>query len=384
MARSDRSDSRARIVVIGAGIIGASIAFYVSHRPVNLTVIDHAQPGAGASHHSFAWINASAGKEPSSYHDLNRRSLHMWDRFALRLHTDIGLHWGGELRWVCTAEEAAALRQEVRGQQSRGYACRLLHEREFRQLEPGIHTNTFAAGALSANDGLVDPPKVVQACLEQVQASGATVRSNTSVVGFVMGGNGTARTQIKAVRTTDGEIPCDVVVLAAGVGTTVLAAMVGIDIPQHDSPGVVVRTDPRPPLFKTISVLNTPLLEADRPGIHVRQGTDGTVMIGEGTQESLARNDSQAHADDLLARATHYLPALAGTRAIPVPVGYRPMPLDGLPILGFTQAVSNLYVALMHSGVTLAALVGEFSAIEIADGTNVDLLNSYRLERFSG
>ena len=60
------------------------------------------------------------------------------------------------------------------------------------------------------------------------------------------------------------------------------------------------------------------------------------------------------------------------------------MPLDGLPILGFTRAVPNLYIALMHSGVTLAALVGEFSAIEIADGTNVDLLNSYRLKRFSG
>jgi len=58
------------------------------------------------------------------------------------------------------------------------------------------------------------------------------------------------------------------------------------------------------------------------------------------------------------------------------------MPLDELPILGFTQAVPNLYIALMHSGVTLAPLVGEMSMIEIVDGIQVALLDCYRLERF--
>ncbi|OUC08262.1 hypothetical protein RY27_10005, partial [Litorilinea aerophila] len=62
--------------------------------------------------------------------------------------------------------------------------------------------------------------------------------------------------------------------------------------------------------------------------------------------------------------------------------GRRPIPEDGLPILGFTQAVANLYLAAMHSGVTLAALVGELAALEIATGRPVDLLAPYRLERF--
>jgi glycine/D-amino acid oxidase-like deaminating enzyme len=106
-------------------------------------------------------------------------------------------------------------------------------------------------------------------------------------------------------------------------------------------------------------------------------------MIGEGTQESLSRNDSQAHANALLARATHYLPALAGAQAVPVPVGYRPMPLDGLPVLGFAAAVPNLYIALMHSGVTLAPLVGELASMEIVDGARVEVLQSYRPERFA-
>ena len=58
-----------------------------------------------------------------------------------------------------------------------------------------------------------------------------------------------------------------------------------------------------------------------------------------------------------------------------------PMPLDGFPILGYTKTVPNLYIALMHSGVTLAPLVGEMATLEILDGTRVDWFNPYRLER---
>jgi len=125
-----------------------------------------------------------------------------------------------------------------------------------------------------------------------------------------------------------------------------------------------------------------PPIDATRPEIHLRQLSDGTLMIGEGTQESLSRDDSQAHAEALLARATHYLPALKGARAVPVPVGYRPMPRDGFPVLGFPEPVPNLYIALMHSGVTLAPLVGELAAMEIVDGTRVQSLEAYRPERF--
>ena len=172
-------------------------------------------------------------------------------------------------------------------------------------------------------------------------------------------------------------------VLASGVDTTALAAMAHVHIPQQESPGVVVRTDARARVLQQVSVVHMPPLSPERPEIHLRQLSDGTLQIGEGSQESLHCDDSQAHADELLARATAYLPALAGARAIPVPVGYRPMPADGLPVLGFTEAVPNLYIALMHSGVTLAPLIGELASLEIVDGARVNILQPYRPERFA-
>lgn len=369
------------VVVVGAGIVGASIAYHLARRHVAVTVLEHHQPGAGASSHSFAWLNAF-GKEPFPYHDLNRRSLEAWHRFAEGLQGDVGLHWGGEMRWVHTPEDAQALQQRIQQLQTWGYPNRLITAAELCQFEPGLVPGPVSAASLGPIDGHVEPLKVIAACLQQARARGTVVSPHTPVTGLRLDTTGSTVRRVQAVHTPQGEIACDAVVLAAGTATTALAALAGLSIPQAESPGVVVRTDPRPPVLQTVSVLYMPSIDATRPEIHLRQLSDGTLMIGEGTQESLSRDDSQAHADALLARATHYVPALTGARAVPVPVGYRPMPRDGFPVLGFPEPVPNLYIALMHSGVTLAPLVGELAALEIVDGARVQLLEAYRPERF--
>ena len=190
-------------------------------------------------------------------------------------------------------------------------------------------------------------------------------------------------TTVEAVVAGATSVATDVVVLAGGVDNTHLAAMAGVTIPQEESTGVVIRTNPiAQSLLSTVSVLYAPPLEPERPEIHIRQFLDGTVMIGEGSQESLARDDSQEHADELLARAAQYVPGLRGASATPVPVGYRPMPLDGFPVLGFSPKAPNVYLALTHSGVTLAPLIAQLATMEIVDGARADLLSDYRPERF--
>ena len=105
-----------------------------------------------------------------------------------------------------------------------------------------------------------------------------------------------------------------------------------------------------PSLLQNVPVVYAPPLEDGRREIHLRQCPDGRLMIGEGDQESLAEDDSQAHADDLLARAgPGTCPRWPAPTAVPVPVGWRPMPLDGYPVMGFVPEAPNLYVALTHS-----------------------------------
>ena len=61
---------------------------------------------------------------------------------------------------------------------------------------------------------------------------------------------------------------------------------------------------------------------------------------------------------------------------------YRPMPIDGLPVIGFTKEISNAYFVITHSGVTLAPLISEYAAIEITTGSSVDAFEAYRPDRF--
>lgn len=366
-----------KIVIVGAGVIGACLAYHLSLRPQNIvTVLERDIPGAGASGHSFAWVNAF-GKDPRDYHTLNRRSLDMWYRLAHELDADIGIHYGGEMRWESGTERAAQLERRIQQLQTWGYPCKLITREEMFALEPELSPGALFAASHSEADIHIETDKFIAVCLERAQESGAIVHSKTCVTDFVIR-NG----RIAAVKATDTEYKCDVVVLASGIQTTELASLAGLHIPQQLSPGIVIKTTPCTPVLKSVAVIHAPPVDDNHQHLHLRQLADSTLRIGQGTQEGINRDESQEHADALLAQAKTYLPAIADAEAIPTPVGYRPMPLDGFPILGFTAAVPNLYIALMHSGVTLAPLVGEMATMEIVDGVRIDWFSPYRLERF--
>ena len=373
------------VAVIGAGILGAAIAWRLAQRGVHVALIDKGEPGHGASSHSFAWINAGA-KEPIGYHNLNRRSLEMWPRFAAGIgdHGDpdsVGLRWGGKVSWVSDPVAAEGLVARVRQLQSWGYPTRLIDAGELKRLEPALDVGSVAAAEYSPNEGQVEPQMVVDACLRRFREMGCEIHAGTEVKGFDQHDDG----RIHGLATASGSRDVDAVVIAAGTATTSLAALAGVDVPQAESPGVVIRTNPLPHLLHHVPVVYAPPLGNGRREIHLRQCADGRLMIGEGDQESLAEDDTQAHADDLLARACRYLPALAGAQAVPVPVGWRPMPFDGYPVMGFASEAPNLYVALTHSGVTLAPALSQLAAQEICDGTLADAaLGPYRPQRFAG
>ena len=370
------SSNRLSVTVVGAGIIGAAAAYTLVKRGASVTVVDRNYPGSGATSHSFAWINATA-KHPVSYHNFNRHSLAMWDRFAKSLDVDVGLRWGGQIEWSATKAGAAELVTRASQLQAWGYPCQILDSNQMSRLEPSLSPGKVTAAIYCELDGMVEPTLAADACIRLAAKHGANVILETEVTDI------TSRSNSATVVAGNTSITSDIVLLAAGVDNTSLAAMAGIDVPQQESPGVVIRTNPiSRRILSNISVVYAPALEQGRPEIHFRQSMDGTVIIGEGNQESLARDDTQSHADDLLGRAMEYVPGLKGASAIPVPVGYRPMPVDGFPVIGYSPKAPNVYLALTHSGVTLAPIVAQVAAMEIVDGAQVEFLSTFRPNRF--
>ena len=364
------------IAVIGAGIVGSSLAFHLSTYGKNVTVFDKGLPGSGATGHSFAWINAF-GKLPRHYFDLNHRSMDLWSRFNETLGVDVGLKWGGNVTYYADRQKGQELLDQCERLQSWGYPIQTITQEELAELEPNLNIGPFFAGIHTLTEGHVIPTRVAEACMAKVQENGGDIYLDTSVESIVE----TAEEVI--LNTQREEFKFDKVVIAAGVDSTNLATSLGINLPQRVSPGIVTRTAPLPPIMETLSTIYLPPGPEDEGEIHIRQATDGSLMCGAGDQENENDDDSQEYADFLLKRASRYFRSLDGVQAERVPVGLRPMPEDGLPVLGFPNKSTRIYITLMHSGVTLAPIVGALGALEIATESSVDSLQPYRPTRFN-
>ena len=367
---------RCKVAVIGAGIVGGSVAFHLTQYGADVTVFDKGSPGAGATSHSFAWLNAF-GKLPRHYFALNQRSMELWSRFGEELGDGIGLRWGGNVTYFADKENGERLLKQCAQLQSWGYPARSITKEELSELEPNLNVGPFHSAVYTMNEGHVIAQKVAEVCMEKVKSSGGKVYLNTNVDSIMI------RKGNVVLDIGQGEIAFDKVVIAAGINSTVLAKTVGIFIPQRNSPGVIARTSKLPAIIKNLSTIYLPPANEREAEIHIRQDIEGVITIGAGNQENESKDDSQEYADLLIKRASSFFNQLTNIPAVRVPVGFRPMPKDGLPVIGFSSEASNIYITLMHSGATLAPIAGSLAALEIVTETEIDYLSPYRPSRFS-
>jgi glycine/D-amino acid oxidase-like deaminating enzyme len=350
-----------RILVIGAGIVGASIAYHLARRGTSVTVIDRGQPAGEATEKSFAWINATYGN-PEPYFRLRFQSMAEYRRLEDELDGALGVAWQGCLMWDL---EDAALEDFATRHAAWGYDVRLVEHAEIAALEPGLidppHRAAYAAG-----DGTIEPALATGALLAAAKSLGAEIRLDTDVAHLATMTGGIR------VHTSAGALEADCCVLAAGVGTTVLCAGLGVKLPMRPTPGLLVHSRPVPPLLRHV---------VEAPGVHMKQER-GRIVAGVDFGGGPAPNDREAEGLRLLGLVRGHLRGADDLAMERVTVGLRPMPEDGMPVVGFAPEAPGLYLATMHSGITLAAAVGRFAAMEILDGARVELLGPYRPERF--
>jgi glycine/D-amino acid oxidase-like deaminating enzyme len=353
---------------VGGGIVGASAAYHLARRGAQVTLCERTRPAAGATGASFAWINATFSKQPRNYFDLNALGIAGWHRLDREFSGELQIQWGGCLEWYPAGAEADALRKDVLRAQQWGYATHLADAAEFRRLLPFVVPGPMAAASFCEQEGAVDPVHVTQTIVEKARRLGARVLYPCEVTGLVRSGDG-----VRAVETSQGRIELDTLVLASGVDTTRLAAMAEVHVPLKASPGVLAHTAPVARLLDRVAL---------GPQAHMKQDPDGRVVTGSDFGGTPVTDASREMGEKLLRHATSYLSELSHAKLDKVTLGWRVMPRDEYPILGFVDRCPNLYVVATHSGVTLAPLIGQFASTEILDGARVEMLAPYRLSRF--
>jgi glycine/D-amino acid oxidase-like deaminating enzyme len=356
-----------RIVVAGGGIIGANIAYQLATRGADVTLVERARPGAGATANSFAWINAK--KRPLDYFNLSRLGIQAWRQLDREFSGTLPLVWGGSVEWRADRARAAELRAQVRDFRQWGYGVREIDAAALGALEPRLVPGPLAAAAHWEDEAHIDPVGVTEMVLKKAQINGVRVEHPVEVTGLDLGGG-----RLRAVRTTKGDLTADALVVACGTDTPRVAALAGVRVPLKDAPGVLVHVPPQPRLIDRVALT---------PVGNVKQKPDGRIVTGSDFASG-GGDTSREAGERHLKTMSAVLPALATAGVEKMTQGFRPMPADGMPIVGFAPGRSDLYLAVMHSGVTLGALVGQLAATEILDGVRVDPLAAYRLERFRG
>lgn len=290
------------VVVVGAGVHGASAAYHLAVRGVSALVIDPRGPAGGPTGRSSAICRAYYTN--AFLAEVARDGIAMIRHFPERLGREGGFRHTG-LLVLHPAEDEPAVREVVPRLNAQGIPIELLAPEEIAARWPAFDLTGVALGAFELDAGYADPVLVTQGLLERARELGAETRFGRRVVALAPDGSGWS------VELDDGgRVPCDRVLLAAGPWTRPLAAMVGADLPL---------TVERHPVaaFAWGGAGRVPA-HGDLPnGYYFRPEGDELFLVGPLHPEPTADPDdfpetlSQAEATEMAERVVHRVPALA-------------------------------------------------------------------------
>jgi glycine/D-amino acid oxidase-like deaminating enzyme len=369
-----------RVGVIGGGIVGASIARHLAQAGAKVTLFEKSGPARGATENSFAWVNAFET-------DPHYRSLRIQSLLAYRdldQPLGLGMTWGGYANWASDAAGADVVHSNAAQLADTPYPVRSLEPADLAALSPALQPGPSTTAFFSAIDGHLNPVHVTRRFLDHASQQGATVIYPCEVQTVDFRGP-----HLTGVRTSCGKFALDRLVVAAGVDTPRILAMVGFTLSLRHAPGILAHSVPLDPL--------TPII-CDAPGgLSFKQMRDGSVVGTDATAppdtpvhreiRAAAKNFPDEalrsyHGNRILAKIGSFLPAARGVALERLTLGFRPLPTDGYPVMGALPDSSDVHIAVTHSGVTLAPIVGRYTSDEVLHGSRIEMLAPYRPERF--
>lgn len=364
-----------RRAIIGGGIIGTAAAFALARdlagsraETGEIVLIDAGAAGAGAA--SFGWLNASFHLGAAHYR-LRAESLGAWRRLEEAV-PELAIDWSGALCWE---DEGAAFDARARELAALGYPFEVLEGADLALRAP---VKVLPERAFHfPGEGALELGRAAKVLARAAGAAGVRHLQGISATGLA-----TRAGRIVGVETTAGLVPAEQVLVAAGTGSPALLAPLGLSLAMPPRPGLLVRSAPVAPALDAILV---------GPFGEVRQDGAGRIHLpvavghqGDAAEEVSAPPEELARA--ALARLDEQL-ALPRLEAREIALGWRPVPADGLPVIGAwgpeAGGPEGLFVAVMHSGATLAAGVAEGLAREMAGAGEVELFAAFRPGRLA-
>ena len=369
-----------RIVIVGGGITGTAAAAELAREGHAVTLIEKHRIAAMASGWTLGGVRQS-GRNPAEL-PLARAAVAMWGDLAEILGADVEYRRGGNLRLARTPAETDVIRALVSAQQALGLELQFLSDNAaVRAVAPEISRDVLAA-SYCPTDGHANPIKATQAFARFARSRGAAIREGVAALAIAVEGD-----RVTGVDSSEGFIPADRVIVAAGINTPALLSPLGANLPLSIRITHVVQSAPLPScLSPAFGVAN-----ADCAG---RQEADGRLRFTSGagewpgdpsewTESSLAPSASDVRR--VVDRVAQVLP-IAGTAPIARTWGgLIDLTPDALPVIDAPGCPSGLVIAAGFSGHGFC--LGPVSGLLCADLALGRIprhdLSAFRLARFA-
>jgi glycine/D-amino acid oxidase-like deaminating enzyme len=360
-----------RVAVIGAGVVGACIGYYLTREGADVLLVDGGLPGELTTSRSFAWVNASTKIGHPAYFDLNFAGMREYECLVAEFADATWWNPVGHVRWDYRDEQQLA--HHVERLQARGYPAEVwTGERLQRRLEPNVVLPSPSAPvAVFPSEAWVDGPTMARALVASAVKRGATAVFENAVSNI-----GVTDGAVTSIELASGETyPVEAVVNAAGPEAPKVAALVGRALPMKREPGLAVRVEMSEGLIGRV-------LHA--PEIAMRPDEAGRgFLLARSVESALDRagHVSSELVENVTRLAARVVPEFATAAVVDARVGHRAIPVDGFPAIGKAADIDGYYEAVTHSGITLGPIVGRTLSAEILYCDIDPLVSTFRASR---
>jgi len=337
----DLLPERADVVVIGGGIVGASILFRLAQAGVgDVVLLERGDVACGSSGKPIGGVRGQFSDALNVR--LAARSLAVYDRFQHELGADIGLDKVGYLFLLRTPQDVARFEVSAAIQNEHGIPTRLLTPAEAAGLCPPIDQDAFVAAAFSPSDGHARPTVAVTAYVHAARARGAHAVVSCAVSDIEVRGG-----EIAAVHTSRGTIRTSTVVCAAGAWSREIGAMVGVDLDVRPVRRQIAFSRPLPDVAPRLP------FTIDYDSTFYFHSADAGVLLGMTDREQPPSFDcayDEGWLPTLRATAARCAPSLAD---VPLPHGWAglyEMTPDANALIGESRDVGRFLYATGFSG----------------------------------
>ena len=366
---------QANIVIIGGGVIGASIAYNLAEKGMqDIVVLEKNYIASGSTGSCGAGIRQQWGTKMNCL--LSRKSMEIFENMNEILDTkrDIELKQGGYLLLAFSQKELDQFKENIKLQHKYDIPSQLLTVQEALDIVPQLNTEGITGAAFCPTDGHANPFRVNQAYVEAAERKGVKFYTYTEAKDIVVK-NG----KIKKVVTDKGEIATNRVVNAAGGFSKEVGQMAGIDIPTKSERHEILVTEQVNPILK-------PMVMSFSYNIYCQQTPDGSFVMGYGDPNEPASHNIKASwqfLEEMSKKATNLLPFLKKLRVIRQWAGLYNVTPDAQPILDESDDVEGYYMAVGFSGhgFMIAPMTGILMA-EMITGEELSIDIELDLERF--